>query len=121
MKLWKTFQKRVDHQRRVCQSALHKSQKEVKVPDYVRERLIVDQARKLIYCPIPKAGSSNWKRIFVKLLNPEFEETEDLLDIRGVHHIELPTLSSFSASEQATFLSTFGKILTLERHCVRVM
>ena len=111
--LKKVVDKRVEHQRKVCKAALHKS--DPKVPDYVRERLIVDQARKLIYCPIPKAGSSNWKRIFVKLLNPEFEETEDLLEIRGVHHIELPTLSSFPVSDQSKFLATFGEFLTLEK------
>ena len=110
VRLRQTVEERVSHQRDVCKNALNKATgKDLKVPEMVRERLIVDESRKLIYCPIPKAGSSNWKRIFVKLLNPEFEETENLLEIRGVHHIELPTLSSYSPSQQAQFLKTFGK------------
>ena len=113
---------RVLHQRDVCKNALHKTiSKDLKVPQLVRERLIVDESRKLIYCPIPKAGSSNWKRIFVKLLNPEFEETEDLLDIRGVHHIELPTLSSFSPSQQAQFLKSFEKFVWVRHPFERIL
>ena len=47
------------------------------------------------------------------LWNPgsEYEDTEDLLDIRGVHHIELPTLDSFSEEKQATFLKEYRKYL----------
>ena len=39
----------------------------------------------------------------------EYEDTEDLLDIRGVHHIELPTLDSFSEEKQETFLKEYRK------------
>ena len=41
----------------------------------------------------------------------EYEDTEDLLDIRGVHHIELPTLDSFSEEKQETFLKEYRKYL----------
>ena len=42
-----------------------------------------------------------------KLLNPEFEDVDNLLDIRSVHHIELPVLSSYSPAEQEKFLDEF--------------
>ena len=84
-------------------------QSELEIPQFVKERLIVDETRKMIYCPIPKAGSSNWKRIFIKLTHPEYEDTEDLLDIRGVHHIELPTLDSFSVDKQEKVLKEYRK------------
>ena len=107
---------RVKHQQEVCKSALESNKGEVKskeltVPQFVLDRLIVDETHKLIYCSIPKAGSSNWKRIFVKLLNPEYQNAEDLLEINHVHHIELPTLSSFTEKQQKEFLTTFRKYL----------
>ena len=36
-------------------------------------------------------------------------DTEDLLDIRGVHHIELPTLDSFSEDKQEKVLKEYRK------------
>ena len=89
-------------------------QSELEIPQFVKERLIVDETRKMIYCPIPKAGSSNWKRIFIKLTHPEYEDTEDLLDIRGVHHIELPTLDSFSVDKQEKVLKEYRKFRTIK-------
>lgn len=110
---------RVLNQRDVCKNMLNKT-KDLRVPDNVRERLIVDEKRKLIYCPIPKAGSSNWKRIFVKLLIPEFEET-NLLNIRNVHHIELPKLSSLSPNQQAKYLKTFDKFVWVRHPFERIL
>ena len=89
-------------------------QSELEIPQFVKERLIVDETRKMIYCPIPKAGSSNWKRIFIKLTHPEYEDTEDLLDIRGVHHIELPTLDSFSEEKQEKVLKEYRKFIIIK-------
>ena len=91
-------------------------QSELEIPQFVKERLIVDETRKMIYCPIPKAGSSNWKRIFIKLTHPEYEDTEDLLDIRGVHHIELPTLDSFSEEKQEKVLKEYRKFIIIKIH-----
>lgn len=53
--------------------------------------------------------SSNWKRIFVKLSNPDYENVEDLLDIRGVHHIHLPTLSEFPKEKQSEIINSYSK------------
>ena len=63
---------RVAHQRQKCSEAMKKTidQSKLEIPQFVKERLIVDETRKMIYCPIPKAGSSNWKRIFIKLTHP---------------------------------------------------
>ena len=58
---------------------------------------------------VPKAGSSNWKRIFAKLNNEDYVEVEDLLDIRNVHHIHLPTLSEFSKDEQIEIINSYSK------------
>ena len=78
------------------------------------ERLIVDESKKLVFCPVPKAGSSNWKRIFVKLTNGDYEDVEDLLDIRGVHHIHLPTLSEYSKDKQIEIINSYSKFCNIK-------
>lgn len=73
------------------------------------ERLLVDLEKKILFCPIPKAGSSNWKRIFAKLTTENYDEVDDLLEIRKVHHIQLPVLSDFSDEKQKKILKDFSK------------
>ena len=121
--LYNEIQRRVAHQRQKCSEAMKKTvdQSELEIPQFVKERLIVDETRKMIYCPIPKAGSSNWKRIFIKLTHPEYEDTEDLLDIRGVHHIDLPTLDSLSQEKQEKVLKEYRKFkLIIILICIQV-
>jgi len=65
--------------------------------------------KKILFCPIPKAGSSNWKRIFAKLTTENYDEVDDLLEIRKVHHIQLPVLSDFSLEKQKRILDEFSE------------
>ena len=61
----------------------------LEIPQFVKERLIVDETRKMIYCPIPKAGSSNWKRIFIKLTHPGQESTYQVIwPVRSKRFVE---------------------------------
>lgn len=83
--------------------------KTLHVDEYVAERLIVDESKKLLFCPVPKAGSSNWKRIFVKLTNGDYEDVEDLMDIRSVHHIHLPTLSDYTEEKRIEIINSYSK------------
>ena len=32
--------------------------------------MIVDPIHKILYCELPKVGSSNWKRVLIKLTDP---------------------------------------------------
>jgi Sulfotransferase family len=50
-------------------------------------RVIVSEKSRLIYCPIPKAASSNWKYLIRK-----FEGLDDYLDLSKAHSPELSGL-----------------------------
>ena len=36
--------------------------------------MIVDEKNKLMYCELPKVGSSNWKRVMIKLTDDRFDD-----------------------------------------------
>jgi hypothetical protein len=44
--------------------------------------MIVDEGNKLMYCELPKVGSSNWKRVLIKLTDERFEDIRNVLAIR---------------------------------------
>ena len=36
--------------------------------------LVVDEKNKMMYCEMPKVGSTNWKRVFMKLTNSKYTD-----------------------------------------------
>jgi hypothetical protein len=66
-------------------------------------RVIVSEKSRLIYCPIPKAASSNWKYLIRK-----FEGLDDYLDLSKAHSPELSGLrylTDYSPAEVERILS----------------
>ena len=72
--------------------------------------LIVDATHKIIYCEIPKASSTNWKRTLIKLSNPEkYRDVKNIMAIRNPRksqHYDLKYLSDFSLEEQLKMLNS---------------
>lgn len=40
--------------------------------------MIVDPIHKMLYCELPKVGSSNWKRVLIKLTDPRKRPINDI-------------------------------------------
>ncbi|CAG5114034.1 Oidioi.mRNA.OKI2018_I69.chr2.g8116.t1.cds [Oikopleura dioica] len=111
---------RSKHLKKICSEMKEKGAK-FSVSDYVKERLLVDLEKKILFCPIPKAGSSNWKRIFAKLTTENYDEVDDLLEIRKVHHIQLPVLSDFSGEKQKKILKDFRKSKQIQQPLAKIL
>ena len=41
--------------------------------------MVVDPIHKILYCELPKVGSSNWKRVLIKLTDPRYEDVKNVL------------------------------------------
>ncbi|XP_038056109.1 carbohydrate sulfotransferase 9-like [Patiria miniata] len=62
-------------------------------------------SHKLIYCYLPKVGSTSWKRIFLLLLGT-FEKLEDISHMRA-HYTPIPKLSDYSLKEAERRLAEY--------------
>ncbi|XP_067887224.1 carbohydrate sulfotransferase 9-like isoform X2 [Heterodontus francisci] len=73
-------------------------------------RVYVEDKNKLLYCEVPKAGCSNWKRVLMVLNG--LASSPHNISHNFVHYGKhLRRLDSYSLQETYEFLSTFTKIL----------
>ena len=82
------------------------------LPSPVAKRILVDEKTKILFCLIPKVASSNWRRVFLRLLGvvPAAEKAR----IWGSHkYIQkyIWSLGNFSRLEQEHRLKTYKKIM----------
>ncbi|XP_068108025.1 carbohydrate sulfotransferase 9-like [Hyperolius riggenbachi] len=74
-------------------------------------QLYVEHSHKLIYCEVPKAGCSNWKRIILSL-NDSLGLTLNELKHYKVHSSPLlRKLSHYPPSKQKEFLANYTKVM----------
>merc|ERR1712018_899343 len=71
--------------------------------------MIVDPIHKILYCELPKVGSSNWKRVLIKLTDPRFEDVRNVLAIRKprkFEHYNLKKIGDYPLEERLEMLKT---------------
>ncbi|KAM4652087.1 carbohydrate sulfotransferase 9-like [Discoglossus pictus] len=81
------------------------------IAPFVSRQLFVEHNHKFIYCEVPKAGCSNWKRIIL-LLSTTLGASADDLNHEDVHTTPLLTrLSSYSPIQQMRLLKNYNKVM----------
>ncbi|KAM9297003.1 carbohydrate sulfotransferase 9-like [Gastrophryne carolinensis] len=76
----------------------------------VTAQLYVEPSHRFIYCEVPKAGCSNWKRVILLLNNPWKLSFSDLKHYQ-VHNSPLRTLSSYPPDKQEELLANYTKVM----------
>lgn len=74
--------------------------------------MIVDTIHQLMYCEMPKVGSTNWKRVLMKLTNPKYKDV-DLMNIQKVRRFQENNLKKlqmdFEPEERRKMLEKYYK------------
>ena len=81
------------------------------------EDMVVDEERKLLFCGIPKAATTIWKRMFLKMQFPRFANVP-LDEVRSgkdgklstTKGQDLKTLKDFSIEERKQIFDTYYKV-----------
>ncbi|XP_068108021.1 carbohydrate sulfotransferase 9-like isoform X1 [Hyperolius riggenbachi] len=77
----------------------------------VAAQLYVEHSHKFIYCEVPKAGCSNWKRIILSL-NDSLGLTLNELRYHIIHASPyMHKLSSYASDKQEEFLANYTKVM----------
>ncbi|XP_069063785.1 carbohydrate sulfotransferase 9-like [Pleurodeles waltl] len=77
----------------------------------VGKQLYVEHNHKIIYCEVPKAGCSNWKRILI-LLHMNLSREPDEIDHEAVHlKSPVKTLISYPQHQWMKYLNTYTKVM----------
>ncbi|KAE8587336.1 hypothetical protein XENTR_v10021935 [Xenopus tropicalis] len=77
----------------------------------VARQIYVEHTHKFVYCEVPKAGCSNWKRIIL-LLNSSLGLTAGELNHSIVHESRLlKRLSSYSPTQQVELLNNYTTVM----------
>jgi chondroitin 4-sulfotransferase 11 len=86
--------------------------------------MIVDEGNKLMYCELPKVGSSNWKRVLIKLTDERFEDIRNVLAIRKprkLDHYNLTYLTDYPVEKRLEMLKTYYTFTVVRDPIERVL
>ena len=90
------------------------------------EDIVVDQERKILFCGVPKAATTIWKRMFLKMEFPRFANVP-LDEVRSgkdgklstTKGQDLKTLKDFTIEERKQIFDTYYKVsLFLSADCL---
>ncbi|XP_078515749.1 carbohydrate sulfotransferase 9-like isoform X2 [Lissotriton helveticus] len=77
----------------------------------VAKQLYVEHSHKIIYCEVPKAGCSNWKRILI-LLHMNLSREPEEIDHEAVHsRSPVRTLTSYPQDQWMKYLNSYTKVI----------
>ncbi|XP_014681014.1 PREDICTED: carbohydrate sulfotransferase 13-like isoform X2 [Priapulus caudatus] len=78
-----------------------------------KSRLLVVDKYKLVYCSVPKAGNTNWKRVLLSLLLPSGGRPPETVSFHEAHHSPslLRPLSSYPSDDQQSIMRTYYKFV----------
>ncbi|XP_058253237.1 carbohydrate sulfotransferase 8 [Hemibagrus wyckioides] len=83
-------------------------------------RIYVEDTHKLLYCEVPKAGCSNWKRVLM-VLQGQASSTMELRHEQVHYANHLKRLDSFDHKQIAHRLNTYTKVLFLREPFERLV
>ncbi|XP_053487156.1 carbohydrate sulfotransferase 8 [Ictalurus furcatus] len=83
-------------------------------------RIYVEDTHKLLYCEVPKAGCSNWKRVLM-VLQGQASSTRELRHEQVHYANHLKRLDSFDHKQIAHRLNTYTKVLFLREPFERLV
>ncbi|KAM4662506.1 carbohydrate sulfotransferase 9-like [Discoglossus pictus] len=115
----------IQHQRKstikiVCQH-FNITNSSARIEHSVAWQLFVEHTHKFIYCEVPKAGCSNWKRVIL-LLNKTIGGRADDLKHKYVHTTSLlRRLSDYSPEEQIQLLNNYTKVMVTRDPLMRLV
>ncbi|XP_072181034.1 carbohydrate sulfotransferase 11-like [Diadema setosum] len=108
------------HMRNMCQKTLPVHQRErLRVSSETLKHLYVNDEHKIIYCSVPKAGCTNWKRILLALENSSLSVPDISRD--AAHHNHLRTLYDYSESQRSQMLKQYTKFIFTRDPFVRLL
>ncbi|TFK10098.1 pro-neuregulin-3, membrane-bound isoform [Platysternon megacephalum] len=102
--------KRIKLLRNVCIDAALRNLSHTTVSKFVLNQIFVCDKHKILFCPTPKVGNTQWKKVLI-VLNEAFSSIEEIPQniVHDHEKNELPRLSSFSDSEIQKRLNLYFK------------
>lgn len=86
--------------------------------------MIIDEGNKLMYCELPKVGSSNWKRVLIKLTDDRFKDIRNVLAIRKprkLEHYNLKYITDYPWQQRVEMLKSYYKFIIVRDPIERVL
>ncbi|XP_002741234.1 carbohydrate sulfotransferase 9-like [Saccoglossus kowalevskii] len=83
--------------------------------------MYVDDKYKMVYCPVPKVATSNWRRVLM-VMGGRYNSTTNISDSTWGNYVKhFPRLSSFNSEEKERRLLTYTKVLFVRHPFERLL
>ncbi len=83
--------------------------------------ILVSDIHKALYCYVPKAACTNWKRVFLVLNRFATQDKISQFTMRKIHFTEVPTLNRYSTKDILHRLQTYTTFLVVRNPFTRML